>query len=67
MEYLLMVTPRNSLLWVPLTTSNQQLLDSEKQRAHPDFRLTVDSPDELQTKGKAFLDRLLFSRNNHLN
>lgn len=67
MEYLLMVTPRNSLLWVPLTESNQQLLDAHKQQAHPDFRVTVDSPDELQTKGKAFLDRLLFSRNNHLN
>lgn len=67
MEYLLMVTPRNSLLWVPLTASNQQLLDSREQQLHPDFRITVDSPDELQTKGKAFLDRLLFSRNNHLN
>lgn len=67
MEYVLMVAGKDKLLWVPLTPSNTEVILASGQSIHQDFRITVDSAEELQTKGQQFLDRLLFSKNNHLN
>lgn len=67
MDYLLMVSDKDRLLWVPLTPNNKEVLAMQRQQVHPDFRITVETEDELKTKGQAFLDKLLYAANNHLN
>jgi hypothetical protein len=67
MQYLLTVSSDLSLYWVPLNENTKRDYLQAGQTIEKDFIIEVNSPAELQTKGEAFIHRIIFNPVNRLN